>query len=134
MQQQRGLIMPMNRLLLATLVAATSLPLMANQCTAQSLCDKRVQCAREENDVDYSSDAAAVCSAEYQAQIAALEANEEDECHRLARATVALDTCRIGLRCEDFLAQDLGGECDDEDDELRDALEEVDGLECTAQE
>ncbi len=126
--------MPMNRLILATLVASASLPLMANQCTAQSLCDKRVQCEREENDVDYSSDASAVCSAEYQASIAALDANEEDECHRLARATVALDTCRIGLRCEDFLAQDLGGECDDEFDEYQDAFDEIDGIECTAQE
>jgi hypothetical protein len=113
---------------------ALSLPLMATQCTADNVCNKRVQCEQDENDVNYSSDAAAVCSADYQAYIASLEANEEDECHRLARAIVDLDRCRVGLSCSDFLAPDLDGECDDQRDELDDARDEVDGLECTAQE
>jgi hypothetical protein len=126
--------MPAHNAFTAMAFVALSVPLMATQCTANNVCEKRVACEEDENDVNYSSDAAAVCSADYQASIAALEANEEEECDRLARAIVALDNCRVGLSCSDFLAPDLDGECDDQRDELDDAQDEVDGFECTAQE
>jgi len=104
------------------------------QCTASSICNKNVECQEEENDRDFSDDAAAVCAAEYQAGLNALNANEEEECHRLASAQLALDNCRLGLDCDDFVEADLGGKCDDQIDELEDAREDVDGNECSAQE
>jgi hypothetical protein len=119
-------------LILATLVA--TLPLMGTQCTASSFCDKALNCQKEEHDRDFSDDAVAVCAVEYETGINALLANEEEECQRLAQAQIALDNCRIGLKCDDFVEADLGGECDDQLDELEDARDDVDDNECSAQE
>jgi hypothetical protein len=120
--------------LIGAAFALLTVPLMGTQCTASSICDKTAVCLKEENDRDFSDDAVAVCAVEYESRINALYANEEDECHRLADAILALDRCRIGLKCDDFVEADLGGECDDERDALDDARDDVDGLECTAQE
>jgi hypothetical protein len=125
---------PTLRPLLAVAVAALTLPLMGTQCTARSICDKSLQCQEEENDRSFSDDAPAVCAVEYEANISALYANEEEECHRLADAIQALDGCRLNLKCDDFVEQDLGGECDDERDAVDDARDDVDGIECSAQE
>jgi hypothetical protein len=120
--------------LLAVVVALLTVPLMGTQCTATSICDKSAVCQEEENDRSFSDDAVAVCAVEYETSINALYANEEDECHRLADAILALDRCKAGLKCDDFVEADLGGECDDERDELDDARDDVDGFECSAQE
>lgn len=103
-------------------------------CTANALCAKVAQCEDEENDTELEADSTAVCVEDYNGRIAALQANEEEECQRLASAQLALDACRAGLKCDDFFEGDLGGECDDQLDELEDALEDIDGAECTAQE
>jgi len=103
-------------------------------CTAQNFCNKSQECQEEENDRRFSDDAAAVCAVDYDTRINALLANEEKECHALADAIVALDNCRLGLDCDDFVEADLGGDCDDQLDDLEDAVRDVDGDECTAQE
>lgn len=126
--------MQSHRPLIAVLFALVTVPLMGTQCSARSICDKSLTCQEEENDRNFSDDAPAVCAAEYEAGINAFYANEEEECHRLADAIVALDNCKVGLKCDDFVEQDLGGECDDERDALDDARDDVDGFECTAQE
>ncbi len=117
---------------LATLLAASAL--MGTQCTASNICNKQLTCLEEEFDRDFSDDAPAVCAAEYEARINALLANEEEECHRFAEALIALDNCRIGLKCDDFVEDDLGGECDDQIEDLEDAVDDINGDECTAQE
>jgi len=102
-------------------------------CTAQNLCNRIAEC-REEEDFDVSDDAPAVCVAEYNAGIDALNANEEEECHALATAQLNLDACKAGLSCDDLFEADLGKECDDELEAYDDARDDVDGNECTPQE
>lgn len=123
-----------HRTFLAAAVAILALPLMGTQCTARSICDKSLQCQEEKNDRSFSDDAAGVCAVEYETRINALYANEEEDCHRLADAILALDNCRVGLTCDDFVEQDPGGECEAQDDALDDALGDVRGVECSAQE
>ena len=122
---------------LLVVVALASLSLMGASCTARSICTKTQECEEQENDRSFSDDAAAVCEVEYNARINALNANEEDECHALADAIEALDRCRVGLKCDDFVEADLGGECDDESKALSDAFDNVSvgfSGECSAQE
>lgn len=125
--------MHMNTFLRPLLAGSAALALLSG-CTASSICNKNAQCQEEENDRDFSDDAPAVCAAEYDARIASLRANEEEECLRLADAIIALDNCRLSLDCDDFLEADLGGKCDDQLDDLEDARDDVDGDECSAQE
>lgn len=108
-------------------VAATS------GCTAQSFCNKVAQCLDEEEDIQLEDDSTAVCVEEFNGGINALRANEEDDCQKLADAQIALANCAVGLDCDDFLAPEFDGECDDEQDNLRDAQDDADGTECTAQ-
>ena len=111
----------MARSLSAVLAIVAALPLMGAGCTAQNICAKLLECQESENDRTFSDDAAAVCAVDYDTRINALYANEEDE-------------CKVGLKCDDFVEGDLGGECDDEVDDLDDAARDVDGDECSAQE
>lgn len=105
----------------------------SSACTSQNLCSKQAQCLSEEEDIDLEADSTSVCVAEFDGQIAALRANEEDDCQKLADATVALAACKSGLKCDDFFEADLGGECDDQLDDFEDARNDADGLTCTAQ-
>ena len=102
-------------------------------CTAQNLCNRISECREEEGD-GASDDAAAVCAADFDSGIAQLRANEEEACHRLADAQVALAGCMAGLSCDDLVEADLGKECDEQLDDVEDAREDVDGNECSAQE
>jgi hypothetical protein len=102
-------------------------------CTAQNLCAKKAECADEEGD-DLADDSPSVCQANYNGNLNALRANEEEECQILANAQEALDACRAGLTCDDFFKSDFGGECDDQVDDYEDALNDIDGFECSAQE
>lgn len=115
-----------------TLVLAAFIACLSG-CTAQNLCAKKAECADENGD-DLAEDSPSVCQANYNGGLSALRANEEEECHILADAQEALDACRAGLKCDDFVEDDLGGECDDERDAYQDALDDVDGIECSAQE
>ena len=115
--------------ILSLLVLATS----AVGCTTQNLCNRISECEEEDRD-GFSDDAAAVCAAEIDSSLAALRANEEEVCHRLADAANALNACKAGLSCDDLAEADLGKECDDQLDDFKDALDDVDGNECSAQE
>ena len=118
----------------AVVVVAALFPfVVGSSCTANSICSKRAQCLSEEADIDLEDDSTRVCVVEYQAGLDALFANEEDDCHTFANAQVALDNCRSGLDCDDFLEDDLGGKCDDQLDDLQDAFDDISGLECSAQ-
>lgn len=102
-------------------------------CTAQAICNKEAQCQDEENDTELEPDSTAVCVENVNGQLAALRANEEDDCQTLANALEALLACKAGLKCDDYFEADLGGECDDQLDDFKDAQDDADGLECTAQ-
>lgn len=102
-------------------------------CTAQNFCAKKAECADEEGD-DLAEDSPSVCQANYNGSLAALRANKEEACHVFADAAEALDACRAGLKCDDFVEPDFGRECDDQLDAYNDARDDIDGLECTAQE
>ena len=102
-------------------------------CTANSWCAKRAECEASENDRDLEADSTAVCVEEFNGFIGALRANEEDDCQKLADATLALRACEASLKCDDFFEADRGGECDDQLDDFNDASEDINGLECTAQ-
>jgi len=124
----------MNMRILLLVVLTVVVAQLSTGCTARGICEKRAQCESEENDRELEPDSTAVCAVEYDTAINKLYANAEEECHRLADAIIALDNCKIGLKCDDFVEGDLGGECDDQVDALEDAIEDVDGNECTAQE
>ncbi|MBM4282025.1 MAG: hypothetical protein FJ137_15120 [Deltaproteobacteria bacterium] len=101
----------------------------------RAYCSKEAQCLAEEEDVELESDSVGVCVAQYDGNIAALRANEEPECQVLADAIVAADACRASLDCNDFFdAADYQDACEDELDDLQDALNDVDDGRCSAQE
>lgn len=117
----------------STLAFAACFVVVTGGCTAQNLCNKEAQCQDEENDRQLEADSTAVCVEQLNGQLAALRANEEDDCQELANALEAVLACKAGLKCDDYFENDLGGECDDQLDDLEDAQENADGLECTAQ-
>ena len=123
-----------SRAALVALVAVFAATAFVGGCnTAQNYCAKREECLREDLDTDLEPDSTRVCAVEIDGQIATLRANEEDDCHILADALVALRNCQAGLKCDDFFEGDLGGECDDQLDNFEDARDDADGLTCTAQ-
>lgn len=115
--------------IIATLVVAVS----SIGCTAQNLCNREMEC-REKDDQKVSDDDAAVCTAQANAYIDSLRANEEPECQALADAEIAVANCKATLDCDDFIESDLGQKCEPELDDLKDARDDVDGDECLAQE
>lgn len=126
-------------LLSALLVVAGSVG-----CTGQNLCNRVAECRADDGD-SLADDSTAVCVANYNTGLDALNANEEEECHILASAIAAVDACRAGLSCDDFEEDDLGRECDEQLNDLEEAVEDTDGIvagyrvlsvgeRCTAQE
>ncbi len=115
------------------LMAAVAVVALTSSCTTQNFCAKRTECEAQENDRDLEDDSTRVCAAQFDARINALRANEEQDCQVLADAELALAACQAGLKCDDFFESDLGGECDDEIDDVDDARGDADGLQCTAQ-
>ncbi len=99
---------------------------LTSGCVANALCAKRQECNDSLEDDSY-----AVCVEDYNAGIAALRANKEEECHEVAAAQLAYDACRAGLDCDDFEEGDLGGKCDDERDDFEDAVRDADN-ECSS--
>jgi hypothetical protein len=85
-------------------------------CTDQAWCAKRQQCDDKLNQDDEN-----VCVAEQDRQIAMLRANHESECQALADALLNELGCEANLSCGDFTANDLGGNCKDEQAKLTDA-------------
>lgn len=111
----------LTRLLLATSVTLGALALGGAACADRALCEKADECADDPPGDDYVE----ICTRQQQASLAALRANEEEDCLRLADATAALNACRAQLSCDDFEEADLGGECDDEIDEYEDAFDDA---------
>ena len=109
--------------------------LVGGGCTARSFCQKQAECAADQLDIDLEADSVEVCVVNYETAIAALNANEEDECHILAGAQQRFDACRTSLDCNDFFDdEDIEDTCGDELDDLLKAFRDIDSDECTAQE
>lgn len=106
------------RILLTTIMAV--LPVLASGCVANSICAKRQECNDKLED-----DSEAVCVQAHHRLIDTLRANDEESCHRLADAFLARDACAAQLDCDDFEEDDLGEKCEDEQDDLEDALEDA---------
>ena len=90
-------------------------------CQDRQLCEKIAECADDPPGEDYVD----ICVQQRSAELAALQANDEEECQELATALAALNTCRAQLDCDDFRENDLGGECDDQLDDYEDALDDA---------
>lgn len=87
------------------------------------------------DDAGDSDDDVAVCTASQDGQTAALRANEEEECQAAASARDAYFSC--------VASEFAGGEdgcdavreaCDNEFDDLQEALQDINGDECTSSE
>jgi len=89
-------------------------------CVPQTFCAKRQEC-----DTALDRDSEGVCIEVYNANISALRANAEPECHELANATLDLDACRSSLDCDDFEEADLGQQCDEPLDRFNDAVDDT---------
>lgn len=94
---------------------------------AGALCEKEKECASDPPGEDFIR----VCTISVDGSYRALNANDEEDCKVLATAAQAYDACRAALDCDDYREADLGGNCDDERDDLDDAREEAGG-DCTA--
>ena len=103
-------------------------------CEASADCDAEIfgQAIDAAGDAD---DDVAVCVAIQDGQTAALRANDEDECKEVANAREAYFAC---------VASEFGGgtdgcdavseDCDNELDDLQEALQDINGDECTSSE
>ena len=101
----------------ASVVAAVVVvAVVAAGCGDQSFCAKRQECDSKLNDDDE-----AVCVQTVDQGINMLRANHESECQELADAQLALFACSSGLSCSDFKDANLGGNCDDQKAQLKDA-------------
>lgn len=107
-------------------IAILAVAAISSGCVGNSFCSKRQECNTSLEDDSYG-----VCVENYNGNINALRANEEQDCQILADAQLALDACRASLDCDDFEEADLGGKCDDEIDDVQDAQRDADG-ECSS--
>ncbi len=82
-----------------------------------------------------ADDSVNVCTAQQEGQLRALRANEEEECQEAANAFEIFMAC-IGaeFRENDDGCEVFDDECEDERDDLNDALSEIDGNECSSSE
>jgi hypothetical protein len=107
---------------------------------ARGYCEASADCDLEFlgiaiDDASDADDAVAVCTAQQDAQTAALRANEEEECLAVADARDAYHAC-VGAEFNggadgcDAVAEDCANEFDD----LQDAKQEVNGDECSSSE
>lgn len=98
------------------------LPLLGGaNCQDRALCEKIEECASDPPGEDFVD----ICVQQRATELAALRANDEEECQILATAVAELNACRAQLDCDDFEEGDLGGECDDEIDNYEDALDDA---------
>lgn len=104
-------------------------------CEASADCDEEFFGIEVPDAAGSADDDVAVCTAQQDARIAALRANEEDECHAVADALEAFNAC--------VASEFAGGEdgcdavqekCDNERDDLQEALSDQDGDECSSRE
>jgi hypothetical protein len=104
------------------LLSLLVLPLLGGaNCQDRAFCEKVAECADDPPGEDYVD----ICTTQRGTEIAALAANDEEECQVLASAVAALNACRAQLDCDDFREADYGGQCDDELDDYQDALDDA---------
>ena len=123
-------------LIMATFVFVAASLAGADGCSARNYCNKKAECADEDGD-PLEPDSIGVCVANVEGEIDGYFANQEEECLAVGDARQRLYACMATLSCNDFEDSDLGGECDDELDDLdraRDDLNELGSgaFECTA--
>jgi len=130
----RHLAAPIGLALLAASVGCTS-------SSARGFCEAHADCERDIFGIDIPDEAGnedddiAVCTATQVGRLNVLRANEEKECQDLAEAQEIYFAC-IGAEFADKGdgCDVLEDDCDDELDDVRNALEDIDGNECTSSE
>ena len=90
-----------------------------------AFCARLSECADDPPGRDFEK----ICLIQYDTEIDALNANEEESCHTLADAKVTYTRCVAALECVDFNHNDR---CTEESEALFDASHDIDGHECTA--
>ena len=128
----RMLALPLTGLFLV--VAAAGCSSTRGYCEASSDCDSEVF-GFEVDDAGDAEDSVGVCTANQDARLSALRANEEDECHEVANALDAYFACVAN----EFAGGEDGcdavnDECDDELEDFQDAQADINGDECSASE
>jgi hypothetical protein len=129
------------RIIRALLVSALVGGLASACSPARGFCEAHADCEREflgvvipdaAGDADDSVD---VCTVEQEGRIRALRANEERECRDAADKLEIYMAC-IGAAFADNPdgCEVIEDECDDELDDLNDALARIDGNECSSNE
>jgi hypothetical protein len=130
--------MSITRLILVSALAGG----LASACSpARGYCEAHADCEREfigiviPDAAGDADDSVGVCVVEQEGRVRALRANEEKECQEAA------DKLEIYMACigAEFSNNPDGCEvieddCDDELDDLNDALREIDGNECSSNE
>jgi hypothetical protein len=131
-------------LLLAASTAACSSS--RGYCAAAADCDREILGVPIPDAAGNDDDSAAVCAANTDAEIAALRANEEQECQALADALVRFhacvaaefaakpDGCAALFGGDELELNETNGPCDDEFDDVQDARGDINGDECSSQE
>lgn len=115
-------------------------------CAAAADCDREILGVPIFDDAGNDDDSAGVCVANIDANLAALRANEEPECHALADALERFYACVASEfaskpdGCDALFGGDEpqltagDGPCDDEFDDAQDARADINGDECSSQE
>jgi len=131
--------MLMNRLLVCAI--PTALVVLAGCSPARGFCEAHADCERDFFGVDIpdqsgdADDSIGVCIANQEGFVAALRANEEDECQAAANAYEIFMACIADEFAKDDDGCDvLEDECEDERDDLNDAIGDIDGNECSSNE
>jgi hypothetical protein len=104
---------------------------------ARGFCEAHADCSREILGIEIpdfagnADDSVGVCTVEREGQIRALRANEEEECQIAAEKTELYMACIAAAFAEDGDGCDvIEDQCEDELDDMNDALADIDGNEC----
>ena len=127
-------------------VLSTACSSSQGYCAAAADCDREFLGVPIFDDAGNDDDSAGVCAANVDANLAALRANEEPECHALAdalarfHACVAAEFAKKPDGCDALFGgnepqlTEADGPCDDEFDDVQDARTDINGDECSSQE
>lgn len=127
--------------LLAAPVGLALASLMGCSAATSGYCEAHADCEVEfvgiviPDQAGSADDSVAVCAANQNAYLSSLRANEEEECQDAANATEAYMACIAQAFAEDGDGCDvIQDECEDERDDMNDALGKIDGNECSENE
>jgi hypothetical protein len=128
---------------LPRLLAAAGALALVGACTspARGFCEAHADCERDflgvvipdlAGDADDSVD---VCTVQQDGSVQALRANEEEECQVAAEKLEIFMACIATEFADDNDGCDvLESKCEDERDDVNDALDDIDGNECNSNE